>query len=59
MSAERSWTLTCDGCGEIFDSGFNPTAKECRQIARYYGWATGVGRHRNDFCPECKDATND
>ena len=55
MSAYRFWTLTCDECGEVFDEGIQMTAKECRTSAKKRGWSTGVGKHREDYCPYCKE----
>lgn len=59
MSAYRLWTLTCDGCGEIFDVGIQTTVTSCKKEARRYGWATGRNRFDDDFCPYCKNSEVD
>lgn len=56
MSAYRFWTLTCDGCGEVFDVGIQPTVTGCKKEARRHGWLTGRNRFDDDFCPHCKVA---
>lgn len=48
MSAYRFVTLTCDLCGEIYDSGESRTAKDARACARNEGWHCRPGR---DECP--------
>lgn len=48
MTAYRFVTLTCDGCGEIFDSGGSRTVKDARQQAKAEGWHY---YQREDLCP--------
>lgn len=56
MTAYRFVTLTCDGCGEIFDEGTKTTFREARQAAARYGWwTTGGGLSHQpvqDWCPK-------
>lgn len=48
MTAYRFVTLTCDACGELFDSGDSRSVKDARAKARAEHW-----RHvqREDLCP--------
>lgn len=54
MSAYRFWTLTCDGCGEIWDYGTATTIRECKASARRNGWSTGRTKQDDDLCPHCR-----
>lgn len=51
MTSYRFVTLTCDGCGEIFDPGTARTVSDCRRYARAYGWAN---RGLDDRCGVCE-----
>ena len=46
----RGVTLTCDGCGEIFDYGLQFSVRECRASAARMGWRYV---HRRDLCLRC------
>jgi len=48
MTAYRFVTLTCDGCGEIFDSGDSRSVRDARAQARAEAWRYV---QREDLCP--------
>ena len=50
MSAYRFVTLTCDGCGEIWDHGCINNKVEARRMAKRHGW---LSRGNDDRCPTC------
>lgn len=54
MTAFRLWTLTCDGCGEIHDSGRGFTLTDEKRHARAEGWQTGNTARDEDRCPKCR-----
>lgn len=51
MTAYRFVTLTCDGCGEVYDDGRSLSALSVRSNARREAW-TNPGRNV-DHCPAC------
>lgn len=51
MSAYRFVTLTCDGCGEIHDSGSSATVAHARKVARAEAWTSPA--RNDDRCPVC------
>ncbi|HTN58936.1 MAG TPA: hypothetical protein VL043_11765 [Protaetiibacter sp.] len=51
MTAYRFVTLTCDGCGEVFDNGQSLTVASARRAAKAEAW-TNPSRGR-DHCPLC------
>ena len=53
MSAYRMWTLTCDGCGEVYDIGEDYSLAVVKSIARRAGWRTGRTRVDEDLCSPC------
>ena len=55
MSAYRKWTLTCNGCGGVFDHGVHFTASSCKAAARASGWKTGRNKFDKDYCRNCKE----
>lgn len=56
MSAYRMWTLTCDGCGEVFDSGAGFRLRDERARARREArWRTGQTRKDGDYCAACAE----
>ena len=52
MTAYRFVTLTCDGCGEIWDHGIAVTFAEARGFARLSGWSF-VREGSQDYCGRC------
>lgn len=58
MSADALVTVFCDapGCGQWWDSGVAPTAKQARSQLQGTGWKLGIPastqRRALDFCPE-------
>lgn len=54
MSAYHMWTLTCDDCGEIFDSGQGGKLADERQRAQNAGWMIGRAARSIDLCPADK-----
>lgn len=51
MSAYRFVTLTCDGCGEIWDEGYETRTVNARKRAARRGWrVVGKGRDARDYC---------
>ena len=48
MTAYRFVTLTCDECGEIFDSGNSKAVSDARGQAKAEGWQY---RRHQDLCP--------
>ena len=53
MTAYQVWTLTCNGCGRIFDNGSAYSLVEVKRDARDCGWRTGMTRRDDDFCSVC------
>lgn len=53
MTAYRFWTLTCDGCGEVWDYGIAPKVRDAKASARRNGWETGRTRQDTDRCDIC------
>lgn len=53
MTAYRFVTLTCDQCGEIYDSGTHVKVQETRHAAAREGWRY---ERRRDICPRCTQA---
>lgn len=53
MSAYRLWTLTCDGCGQIYDDGTPYSLATVKANARRYGWRTGRTKTDEDLCEPC------
>ena len=61
MTAYRFVTLTCDRCGEVYDSGTPRTTREARAQARREGWAHAVYRNPGgsaDYCGRCRARAN-
>lgn len=48
MTVHRLVTLTCDGCGEVFDPGCVETVEKARFEAEVDGWHLRNGK---DYCP--------
>ncbi|MPV50095.1 hypothetical protein GCG21_08760 [Pseudactinotalea sp. HY160] len=59
MSAYRLWTLTCDGCGQIWDDGSPYSLGIVKLNARRSGWRTGQTKDDNDHCHWCVKAQDD
>lgn len=59
MTAYRLWTLTCDGCGQIWDDGSPYSLEDVKRGARSAGWSTGRLRSDEDLCPNCADKSRD
>lgn len=59
MTAYRFVTLTCDRCGEIYDSGSCHYVRSARRNAGYEGWTTRTGDDRRiqDWCGQCSGNT--
>jgi hypothetical protein len=58
VTAYRFVTLTCDGCGEVFDDGASLRIPEARRSAAWeQGWTTGPATRlgKTDYCSRCKD----
>jgi hypothetical protein len=57
MSATRSWTIQCDGCGENLGSADlgNETAAEARRQAKFDGAHVNLPGGR-DICEGCWEA---
>lgn len=55
MTAYRITELECDRCGGLYRS--TGPAHEVRTIAAIEGWLYNVGRHRRDYCAECRTDT--
>lgn len=58
MTAYRFVTLTCDGCGEIWDDGRSFSAFDARITSGRAGWTSAPNsdsaiRLRLDFCGPC------
>lgn len=53
MTAHRFWTLTCNGCGEIWDCGTPASLSECKKRARSAGWSTDRIQRDEDLCSRC------
>lgn len=54
MTAYRFVTITCDGCGEVFDPGQARSVKEARLGAEGEGWVMRrYGHHYEDRCGIC------
>lgn len=53
MSAYQLWTLTCDDCGELFESIDPISLADAKRYARRQGWTTGKNRHDVDLCSSC------
>lgn len=51
MTAYRMWTLTCDGCGEIHDSGQSFTKRDAERTAKREGWSKPATNEH--LCHEC------
>lgn len=51
MTAYRFVTLTCDGCGEIWDYGIHTRFASARQAARAMGWTQPTPT--TDRCDNC------
>jgi len=53
MSARKSWTINCDGCGDSDGGDLGAeTADERRRELRHDGWHINLPGGR-DVCPDC------
>lgn len=53
MSARKSWTIWCDGCGESDGGDLSAeTAQERREDLRHEGWRVNLPGGK-DLCPDC------
>ena len=50
MTSYRLWTLTCDGCGSIFDCGSPYGLADVKRQARNYGRSVGRTKDDEDYC---------